>query len=352
MAYEDKTPELLHQSMLENVDDAIDKREGSITHDLTYPAAIEISNSYVELDTVLGLGFADTSEGIYLDYICSPFGVTRKPSIKAIGEVTLTGTPGTIVPINTRLQTTIGESVFFVTKDEITLLNDPVKVAVEAEEGGISGNVAPGEINALAPGDLYGIVNVINELSLSGGVDEESDESLLKRLKYKGQNPATSGNANHYKQWALEVSGVKDAKVFPVWNGGNTVKVVLLGEDNKAPSETIVNNTIDYISKNKPIGAIVTIVAVGEFPINISATLTLVNGKTIEEAKTEFSDLLSEYLSSLAFKDTTIRYQKIASLLIDVPSIVDFANLTVNEGTANITIKEEEVATLGTVVFS
>lgn len=205
MAYEDKTNDLLHAELLGHMDDDIDKREGAISHDLTDPAAKEFANAYVELDTVFGLAFADTSEGEHLDRITIPFGVTRKQSEKAKGEVTFTGSIGTIIPINTRVQTTIGESVFFLTTETITLTQVSMKAPVIAEIGGVSGNVSIGEINALAPSDLYGIVTVTNEKAFEGGVDQEEDDSLKKRLESRARNPATSGNANHYKQWAFQL---------------------------------------------------------------------------------------------------------------------------------------------------
>lgn len=352
MAYEDKTIELLHEELLTNVDDSIDKREGSITHDLTGPAAHEFANTYVELDTVYGLAFADTSEGEHLDRICIPFGVIRKQAEKAKGEVTFTGPIGTPIPINTRVQTTIGESVFFMTTEEATLITESVKVPVIAEIGGVSGNVGIGEINALAPGDLYGVVTVTNEAALEGGVDMESDESLLSRLESRARNPATSGNANHYKQWALEVPGVSNAKVFPVWNGGNTVKVVLLSDDYRKPDPGIVEKAVVHIEASRPVGPEVTVIGADEVNINVTATLIVESDKTTEEAKTEFISLVNEYLKTLAFVDPIIRYAKIASLLIDVSSIVDYSNLTINGGTNNITITGEQVAVLGEVTFT
>lgn len=352
MAFEDKTADLLHNELLSNINDDIDKREGSVAYDLTAPSAIEIANAYVELDTVFGLAFADTSEGEYLEKICIPFGVYRKQSVKSKGEVTLNGPKGTIIPVATRVQTTIGESVFFVTLEEITLTGNPVKVAVECEIGGEIGNVAIGDINALAPGDLYGIVTVINETAIEGGVNQESDESLYKRLVDRAQNPATSGNANHYKQWALEVPGVGDVKVFPVWNGGNTVKVVLLDDNKRKPDESTINKVIAHIEANKPVGPTITTIGAEEVKITCTATLTLVPGKTVENAQKEFTDLLNEYFKGLAFVDPIVRYAKIASLLIDVPSIVDYSNLTINGGTNNITINDGQVAVVGSVNFN
>ncbi|PFP30267.1 baseplate J protein [Bacillus sp. AFS073361] len=350
MAYEDKTPDLIHGSMLENVDPAIDMREGSVVHDLTKPAAIEIANAYIELDAVLALGFAETSEGEYLDMRASEHGVTRKAAVKAQGSVTLTGPDGEVVPSGTRLQTE--SEVFFVTLADVTLTGGTATVNAEAEEAGLAGNVAAGTITALAPGDLYGIVSVTNALVFDGGADAEDDEALLARLLDRVRKPATSGNAAHYKQWALEVAGVGDAKVYPVWNGGGTVKVVLLDTEKTAPAPSVVTAATDYIESQRPIGVTLTVVGATELAINVAATMTLASGADIADVQAQFTESLADYLKSVAFTGEQIRYTRIANLLIDVPGVIDYASLTVNGGTANILPTDEQVGVVGSVTLT
>jgi uncharacterized phage protein gp47/JayE len=223
-------------------------------------------------------------------------------------------------------------------------------VAAEAEVGGVAGNVASGAITSLAAGDLYGIVTVTNAASFDGGTDAEDDPSLLARLKDRLQKPATSGNANHYRQWALEVAGVGDAKVYPTWNGGGTVKVVLLDADKTPPVQSVIDAAIAHIEGSRPVGATVTVVGATEAPINISATLTLASGKSSADAVAEITSMVVAYLKTLAFVDPTVRYSKIASLVLDAESVDDYANLTVNGGTANITVADGSVAVIGTVI--
>jgi uncharacterized phage protein gp47/JayE len=347
MAYEDKTPDLIHGSMLENVDPAIDQREGSVVHDLTKPAAIEIANAYIELDAVLALGFAETSEGEYLDMRASEHGVTRKEALKAQGSVTLTGPDGEFMPLGTRLQT--AAEIFFVTLADVTLTGGTATVNAEAEEAGLAGNVSAGTITALAPGDLYGIVSVTNTLVFDGGSDAEDDESLLARLLDRVRKPATSGNAAHYKQWALEVAGVGDAKVYPVWNGGGTVKVVLLDTEKTAPAPSVVTAATAYIESQRPIGVTLTVVGATELAINITATMTLASGADIADVQAQFTTALADYLKSVAFTGEQIRYTRIANFLIDVPTVIDYASLTVNGGTANIQPTDGQVGVVGTV---
>jgi uncharacterized phage protein gp47/JayE len=350
--YEYKTPEAIMEAMLADVDGSIDKREGSVAYDLLYPAAIELSLAYVELDAVMMLGFADTTEGYWLDLRAGEFGVTRKAAAKAEGNVVLTGPANTVVPVDTLLMTDDEEPIYFVTKDEVTLTNGTATVGAEAQIGGADGNISPGRITSLAPGDLYGVVTATNTQSFSGGADEESDEALQRRLKDRIQKPATSGNANHYLQWAKEVVGVSDAKVYPLWNGPGTVKVVLLSEDKKAPTPTVIDEAKTYIESTRPFGATVTVEGAMEIPLSISAKLTLQPDGDLFAIKAAFEETYTEYLYGLAFTDPVVRYSHVANLILDIPGVLDYSQLTINGGTSNARISDGRVAIKGTVNFT
>jgi uncharacterized phage protein gp47/JayE len=351
--FEDKTAEALLDAMLDNAPDDVDKREGSVVYDLLAPAAIEFSLAYTELDTLLLLAFADTTEGEWLDKYVAMFGLERKPAVKATGQVTFTGPDGTIIPAGTRLVTDDVEPVYFVTTADATIAGGSATVSAEAEEGGVKGNVSAGEITSLAIDEEYfEVVSVTNNEPFTGGVDEESDDELRARLLDRLRRPVTSGNANHYRQWALEVAGVGDAKVYPVWNGPGTVKVVLLDTEKKAPPQSIVDAVATHIESVRPVGANVTVVGATEVPINISAILTLAPGVVIEDVQPEIETAVIEYLKSIAFVEPVVRYSRIANLILNTNGVSDYSNLTVNGGTSNITIADGSVAVLGTVTLA
>lgn len=348
--FTDQTEEVILQRILDDIVPDVDKRQGSIAYDLTDPVAQEFAQAYINLD--LALSYAFLSEDMPSDLLtqaASDFGVDRKASVKAEGNVTLTGPANQVVPHGTQVRTNNG--IYFTLKAAATLTGGKATVAVIADVGGTSGNVDIGEINTVV-GDLAGVVSVTNEAAFKNGIDEETDEALLERTYDKVRKPATSGNGYHYEQWAKEVSGVGDAKVFPVWDGPGTVKVVLLSSEKKAPVEDVVNKAKTHIESERPVGASVTVVGASEVAINVTTKVTLSKGAEMANAKAQFEAALSEYLKSLAFTDNTVRYTKIASILSDVPTLVDYAELKVNTATANITTTEEQVAVVGTVQLS
>ncbi|WP_427110845.1 baseplate J/gp47 family protein [Lysinibacillus xylanilyticus] len=345
--FSEETESAILTRLLDNIAPEVDKRQGSIAYDLSDPAAQEFAHAYISLDRTLSYAFLNEDmPSDLLTTAASDFGVDRKPAIEAKGEVTFTGQIGQVIPKETQVRTDDG--VYFITLNDAILTQETAKVTVEAELGGISGNVNVGYINTVV-GDLAGVLTVTNELAFDNGVDEESDESLLQRVYDKVRKPATSGNIYHYEQWAREVSGVGAARVYPTWNGPGTVKVVLLGDDKQAPAQTVIDAVTTHIAEERPVGANVTVVGATEVPINVSADLTLASGTTIDEVKADIEKAVNAYLESLAFNDTLVRYTRIAAILLDVPRIIDYANLKLNGGTSNIEVANEQVAILGTV---
>lgn len=348
--YESQTEQEIKQRMLDAVPSDLEKREGSFIYDAISPAAIELALAYIELDRVLQLGFAQTTYGQYLDYRAAEHGLTRKPATKATGQVTITGSEGTVVPSGSVFAT--GSGVRFVTTAEVTIdATGQVVADIEAEEAGASGNVPANTITVI-PVAIAGVTGVNNPEPTSGGADEESDADLLARLLEKVRTPATSGNASHYKQWALEVAGVGDAKVFPIWNGPGTVKVVVIDSNKQPASAEIVQNVADYIEEVRPIGATVTVESATGLSIDITATIVLDTGAVLADVQAAFESALTDYLADIAFIQNYVSYAQVGSLLLDTPGVLDYSNLTLNGGTGNVTVGDTQVAVLGTVTLS
>lgn len=352
MAYEYFTVDVIHENMLTNVSDGIDKREGSVTHDLTYPTAMEVGNLYIELDTVLAMGMPQTAEGEFLDNLCQPFNIVRKEATKSVGDVVLTGRVGLVAPVGTRLQTGDDTPIYFVTLEEAVFEGEPITVHAEAEAPGESGNVGVGAIVSLAPGDLYGVVTAHNPEEFDGGADIEDDDALRQRLFDKASRPATSGNAYHYEQWTMEVPGVGACKVYPIWNGAGTVKVVIADAQITAPTDELVAEVTKHLEEVRPIGADVTVEGAQEVEITITATLELIDTLTAEQVTTELETMVREHLQGIAFEAQPVRYNAIAGMLISIDGVRDFSNLKVNGGTANIEIDDTHVAVLGEVTLT
>ena len=358
--FSSETEDVILERLKDRVDDNIDKRQGSVTHDMTAPASFEFAQAYLSLDDViaLGLNVTEDSPEEFVDLKVQWSGLTRKLAIQSIRTLTFNGEDGTVIPVDTQARTDETNPVFFHTIEEGVITGGTVTVNAIADVGGIDGNVEANRIT-ISLGDLTGVTAVTNTLPFIGGVDRETNLSLLERFYEKVRRPATSGNVYQYEQWAKEVPGVGEVKVTPVWNGAGTVKLVLLDDQKKSPDPSVIAQTIDYIESVRPIGADVTIVGASQLTINVSATLTLAPGADINAVKAQFTEGLKTYLQSIAFVDNEltsqpelIRYTRIANVLLDIPPIIDYTNLLVNGGTSNIQPSDEQVGVVGTVTFT
>lgn len=350
------------ERMLAEVPDDIDKSEGSYIYDALAAAATELAQMKIDMGNFLARGFASTTFGEYLDLRGEEHGLTRREAVAATGQVTFTGTVGITIPEGTIVATPADPmlsvaAIEFVTNAEATIPEGgTVDIDIEASVAGESGNVLAGTITVLAS-SVSGITAVTNASATSGGEEEEMDSALLSRYRAKVQDPGTSGNKADYQNWALEVPGVGDVQVIPIWDGNGTVKVVLVDEDKLSADPAVVTAVQNYIAPDPemgegkaPIGATVTVVAATAVDIDVSATVTLNGAKTLSEVQTAFEAALTEYLKSIAFADDPkVKYVKIGSLLLDVPGVSDYSSLLVNSGTSNINIENDEVAVKGTV---
>jgi uncharacterized phage protein gp47/JayE len=343
--FEQETQEKLLKSMLGRLEPGIAKQEGTFSYDVSSALSVELAIAYAQLERVLRLGFAATSSGIYLDRRADEHGVTRRSAVKANGEVVVTGSAGAAVPKGTAFAT--GAGVRYASTTPVVLSAEGrAVVRVEAEKAGISGNAASGTITVI-PVSVSGISAVSNAAAVTGGADAEGDAALLERLLQRVRNQATSGNAAHYKLWAMEVEGIGDARVFPLWNGPGTVKVVVLDQAKRAPAEELVNAVKAHIEATRPVGATVTVEGAQETAIHVSVQVTLSSGYTRDGVKTAVAAGIQTYLQGLAFKDPVVRYTRIANIILDTPGVVDYSALTVNGGAVNISIADKAVAVPG-----
>lgn len=360
---QEQTEEQIMQRMLSRVPDDIDKSEGSFIWDAQAPVAFMLSEAAVWARQVLEWGFASSSYGPYLDMRAAEHGVVRRAATEATGQVQFTGTPGTTVPAGTLVATPADEitgesSIEYVTASEV-MLDDSGKatVGIRAVNPGRSGTVPAGVITVMSI-PVSGITAVTNPEETRGGTDTESDQSLLERFLSQVRNQGTSGNKSHYMNWAGEVPGVGGVQVRPLWNGAGTVGIYLLDTDKRAANEDIVAAVQQHIDPTQdgqgegmaPAGPVVTVMAAEEVPLNISVKLTLADGATLPEVKALIEKGVQAYLKQLAFADPLVRVTRIASVLLDIPPIIDYANLTINGASdTNIQINFCQVAVLGAV---
>lgn len=347
MDYRKEAREIL-ESLLEQIDDSYQKSIGYPTYDILAACAKELEEIYFLLD--------DAAKKIDVDYLAGEEltrfvyqrkGIIRKPATYAMAELLIIGDG--IVPRGALFATEGG-----VEYESITESNNG-KVLVACTIPGITGNRPAGAINKIVM-SIDGVKAVSNQEPATGGYAAESDTELRERYLAALQEPATSGNIWHYKKWALDISGVSKAKVFPTWNGKNTVKVVIIDADHQPAGKELVERVQTYIDPGKtgrgegvaPIGAVCTVTAAERIKLNIQVHLVDSGMGQVQEA---IKKNIIAYLNVIAFEQPYVSYAKIANAVNDTDGVIDYSGLLVNGGVSNIVIPEGSVAILGGIQF-
>ena len=84
--------------------------------------------------------------------------------------------------------------------------------------------------------------------------------------------------------------------------------------------------------------------------IHIAAKLTISGVQ--DEVEAEVKASIAAYLANIAFSGSNVSYAQLGNAILDTEGVLDYENLTVNEGITNIGVPERHVAVLGTVVFT
>ena len=351
--FEEYTRDAIRQTILDNTDNIVSQIEGSFVSDMSAPVALEISKLYAQLDMLLNMFFAVSATGDYLTEMAYEHGVDRTMGTKATGSVTFSGTDDTVIPAGTAVLTESG--LQYTTNAEATISSGTATVGVTAAAVGSAYNVSAGRVTQLYRG-ISGVTGVTNSASITGGTDTETDKSLQQRLIERMRKPATSGNVWHYRQWALEVSGVTLVKVIPLFDGTNynvpgKVRVVVGGPSGSVTT-SVKNAVAAHIEEVRPIGADVTVESAAKKNINVEATITTDGSRTLAEITDDFNVMLQEYFDSIALVSDTVSYQRIGFLLLSVLGVTGYSTLTVNSGTANVSLTYKQLPWKNTVTIN
>jgi uncharacterized phage protein gp47/JayE len=294
----------------------------------------------------------DTADAEILDRhvaIWLPSG--RLPASFASGEITISGTPGTVVPAWTIWKR--GDGSAFSSADEVAIGESLTRVTVFAETAGQSGNTDSGAALQL-DNPIIGVnaQALVAADGISGGAEIESDDSLRKRLIARIQNPPMGGSAADYITWTREVAGVTRAWVYPLEQGDGTV-VVRFVRDNDAdiiPDANEVAAVQAHINAVRPVTADVIVVA--PIPVPIDFILRVVPNTSAVRAAVEAAlrDLLRrEAAPEGGFNEGRILISHIREA---VSLATDEYDHTLDMPSANITLGIGQFAVFGSIAWA
>lgn len=359
LPYIDKTDESIKEEMLERINTDVRKQAGTFINDNLSPVSIEMAEIYIELGLLAEKMFLDNLTGEELDLKIAERTneIQRRKATSAKGYVIVRGKPGIVIEKGTIFTNDITQ--YQVLDNYRIDESGLIKIDIECIEKGIIGNSDINTVTKLTEA-IPGVEEIYNPEEIVGGYDEEDDDTFRKRYYEYLQNPATSGNIYHYKQWAKAVPGVGDAKVVPLWKGKNTVKVVIVDDKLKPANKELVKRVQDYIDPGSkglgqgtaPIGAHCTIVSAKEKNISVEVKVSIESNKELSELKNEIIDNIEKYFREVSFKSDFISYAKIGASILYTPGILDYEDLKVNGSLDNIYLGDEEAPVLKDVIIN
>ena len=228
---------------------------------------------YGYLDWLARQLMPDTAEEEHLERWASIWGVSRKAA--ASGDVSITGTPGAVLPEGTICLRS--DAVRYAVVSDATVGEDGAGTAfLSAVDAGTEGNAPIGTILALAS-PVSGLDSQTQATDgLTGGTDEETDESLKSRLLATIQRTPMGGTQADYEQWALEVPGVTRAFVTQEMGRGTvTVRFMMDGTyPDGVPKDGDRQAVAAHIETVRPVTADVYVVLPVADPLNLRLRIT------------------------------------------------------------------------------
>lgn len=347
--FENITFEYILQSMLDRVPNAFDKREGSIIYNALAPSAAELAEAYIMLSLIEDESYVDTASYNSLVKKCKERGIYPYPATNTIAK----GVFNIDVPIGSRFSL---DSLNYLVIEKIS--TGVFKLQCE-DVGPISnlGSLIPIEyIEGLETAELTEI--------LINGEFEEDEDSLRKRYYNSLESEAFGGNIADYKEKVNKLQDVGGVKVYPVWNGGGTTKLVIINSNYDVPSSELVNQVQEKIDPTQnqgkglgiaPIGHIVTVVGVDAVKVNISTTITYEDGWSFEELKASIEQCIDEYFNDLnktwdSNDNLIVRISQIETRLLNLEGVIDIENTLINNIASNFVVDADSIVKRGEII--
>ncbi len=400
--YEKTTYDTILNRMLEAAlihNNNLDSREGSLLWLGQAPAAVELQNLYIALDTVLRETFADTASRDYLILRAAERGITPFPATPAVLKMAIT--PDSL-PLEMDTRFSIGELNYYVSEN----LNSG-NYAITCETPGEAGNEYDATVIPIEY--VAGLETCAITAALIPGENEEDTEAFRHRYFDSLNAQAFGGNRIDYIQKVNAIPGVGGVKVYRAWNGnikpselrppagtdawiagqsnapagvkvwlnsvytaaansqltvGGTVKLIIIDSAFATPSEALitqVQTAVDPVQNAgegigiAPIGHVVKVVGVKSERVNLSFTLQYQREWTWEDVKGYVKNTIDTYFIELARawaeqeETIVVRISQIESRLLDISGILDISNTQINGVPSNYVLPLDCIPVLGNV---
>lgn len=289
--------------------------------------------------------FPDKSTDEFLVRQAAIFNLSKNAPTFSKGTITITGTNGTVIPINTLLRSPAGFE--YKTDAQVTIALGTATAAVTSLLAGantrlVAGLVLTFESPIVGANSTAPVATVTQD-----GDDLESTEGLRARLLARMADPVHGGSVADYIEWAKEVAGVTRVWVTPFELGAGTV-VVRFARDGDAgpiPDSGEVAAVQTKIDALKPAHAAVTVVA----PVADVIAFTIHIVPDTAALRTAVTAELDDIIKTDGSPGGTINLSRMRTAIGATPGITDY---TLTTPVANRVSPAGQLPTLGVITWT
>jgi uncharacterized phage protein gp47/JayE len=309
-----------------------------------------------------------TSNGPDCDSFGADFGFVRLPAVGAAGQVTFsrfTPVNAAYIPIGTAVSTSDNSQIFTVTADAanaafagagytlaagVASLTVPV-IAVMA---GSAGNVQAGSISVVSSA-IAGVDTVQNSVSITGGLDAESDSAFRTRF---GSYLAGLARATNIAIGSV-IAGIQQGLTYSISENVDQTGAQQLGHfvvtvDNGtgAPPTWLLSEVQQAVDAVRPVGSSFAVQGPIVTEANISLTLTTAAGALHQDVVAAVAGAIEGYIAGLGIGET-LNYTRLAQLAYAASaSVSNVSSLLLNGGVGDLVPSVFGVVRSGTVAVS
>ena len=346
------TYETIMRSMMEDMPDDIDTSEGSLIFNACAKQAVRLEEAYLFLNGLEQNMYADTAD---LEHPIRN-GNDRGCYINQATYAEFTAQFNCAVPAGSRWNLDEYNYIVFnvISEDDHTY-------RLGCDSPGTEPNHITGDLDPIEYVEGFEWGKIL-KCTLEG-TDQEDVETYRARLLATYNYRGFAGNREYYKSRIKELSGVYGCKLQRVSAPSDRIKIIIIGQDYRSPSQEVIAATqtaVDPVVNSgegegfAPIGHRVMVTGVGETTINITTTLTCETGYSSEGLMSYIIQTIDNYLLDLrrGWEDNetlVVRILQIEAAIVNIKGIIDVTDTQINGKNQNLQITDGTVPVKGEI---
>jgi uncharacterized phage protein gp47/JayE len=204
--------------------------------------------------------------------------------------------------------------------------------------------------------------------TLVAGTDDEDIELYRTKVLNTFKYLAFGGNRASYRTQIDKIEGVGGCKPKRRTTDSPWIDITVMSSDYGVPSSTLINEIQTLVDPTQnsgegyglaPIGHYASVSAVTSQTVNISITVSLDSGHSVETLQAAVEQSMSAYLLELRqaweeneFNNTLVRISQIEAKILAIEGVLDVSNTKINTVADNLILDYTKIPILGEVTIS